>query len=224
MIKRSQEHIALAKYEKENIIEKIDLLPDFSDKEYLKAIVISAFTSAVATGAKAKVLSIGLPLLGTMLCDFIEDCVDLRYRMTVLAGHLEMAAFYNHASLLCRDFDLEKEDPANDDWSAYNYYISAVNSLTLCDMYALCIYNIDSKFRISKYITDFRNELLEQMNNGIRSYTKSFIEKAEIYYKNLNAILEKEDANMFIFEQIKEEFQNAMDDIKWSKKILGVTE
>jgi hypothetical protein len=149
-------------------------LPDLADREHLKTIIAASIAAVAAPSPYAKVLSVGLALIGGIANQMYDKYHDMRTCMILADHHSEMSQFYRMLSYQVPDSSGATDKGTLD-------FFRAINFLTLATMTAHCIPENDVKFPIIEELDRHMKYFLARKAN--------MASKAEILRENIDEIL-----------------------------------
>jgi len=152
-------------------------IPDFQDREHTKALIASIIASGGVTGAKEKIITVGLGLIASLMNNMYEKYCIVREDLLMAAYHYEMSAFYNQLSLHAKYKGYKNKM----DEGTREFFL-AIDYLTICEMFTTCIQNQDTRELVSNNIIDKRNDLIHLFKGEL---TYEIYEDILYFYDNL---------------------------------------
>lgn len=179
--------------------DMIPLLPNLGKREHLQILIASAIAASNVPEPRAKILSIGLTLIGSLANNMYDEYCEFRSHLANAAYHFEMANFYSQLSMQFNDWPEFKDEGTK-------WFLKSIDKLTLCDMLATCINDDWIQIAISNELTYQRDRFVKQMNNADGKLTEKISDQGWMLYENINEILSecedealKEDISLYIY-------------------------
>lgn len=173
-----QELISQAELHKRRAIESLTIanemclyIPDLESRANMTGLISSAVSTISITNVKEKFLAIGLSLIGGLAGNMYEKYCVYRYHLANAAYHLEQYRWYSETSF---KIDVYEEDEGS------QYYLKAIDYLTLSDMIVQCIDDEFIRNHISDKIIKIRSMLFKNLNNSYGILKYDFL--LDIYY------------------------------------------
>ena len=174
--KKAQSHLLMAE-------ELCYLIPDPGKRQHMFALIASTMTTLNIPDIKAKFLTVGLTLIGSLSTDIYENYCDWRTHLYQAAYHLEMANFYNSISIRFADSgNLSTMDKGT------RAFLKAIDNLTIAEMLAWCIEDEDDQAMISDVIVEQRSTLISKFKNPKSTIPDDFYEDAYNFSENIDEI------------------------------------
>lgn len=158
------------------------LIPDLEEREHLRALIAGSIGAAQVKDPKAKLISVGLVLIGSLANNMYDKYCEFRSHLARASHHFEMANFYNFLSLQFNDW------PYHDD-AGTKYYLRAIDYLTLCDMLTSCIEDDWVRIAISDELNDQKDRFLKQLDSMPGQMSKKMSVQAWTLYENIYEII-----------------------------------
>lgn len=189
LISEAEKHKKLAAQELDNADSICYYIPNLQDRANMHALITSALSATIIPDPKAKIIAIGLSLIGSLANGMYDKYCEYRECLIRAAYHIEMFNFYVDKSLrLSKHPDKGTEA-----------FLGAIDCLTLCDMAGWVLENDDDKWHynatmgIYHEIVDLRGLLISELiHNEIPKYSREQVFKL---YENIYEILEEKWGN-----------------------------
>jgi len=154
-------------------------IPDLSKRQHMHALINGAIAAICIPEPRLKLLSVGLTIIGSLAVDRYDEFCEYREVLINASAHMEMVNFYNSLSS-------KMTRKVNKDRST-QYFMLAIDSLTMCDMLAFSIKNEEGY--IFENFKKLRNYLMDEHKKSNWIVTENMSEKAWVLYENLPEIL-----------------------------------
>lgn len=178
-------------------------IPDLEKGEHLKALITSCIASSLCPDVRLKITTVGLSLIGSLVCEAVEQYSDLRSHLIKAAYHSEMYDFYNRLSLNYSNNLPIKEDEGS------RAFLEAIDRLTLCEMMVKSLSDEDrwSRRAILEELNYQKKILFQQLDNPTWKLTVNLPEMGMTLYENIHEIiadLEDEELQLSIHDYISD--------------------
>ncbi len=157
----------------------------FGDREHLRTLIISTITATAVPDPKAKILTVGLAVIGSLAVDMYDKYCECQMHLANASYHFEMVNFY-------RFFSLKLSNLSNDEGT--KAFLRAIDCLILCDMLAYLIkdsreeYN-DVRDGVTEGIREYENYLMKEFKEAKGKLTKKLSLDGWTLYENLDEML-----------------------------------
>jgi hypothetical protein len=173
-------------------------LKDLGKQEYFEDLIKSSIMSLSVKDPKAKLLVVGLSVLSVIAADCYGIYVRSTKDLTNASHHLEMENFYNRLSMSFKD-DGAKQNEGTE------HFLSAIDYVTLCEMFAATVQNDWGRKVLTDYIVNFRTLLIDQFNNPNGFLPESLMDAAYSFSETMPDMfeaIEDCDLNFEIFSEL----------------------
>ena len=193
-----EELIRKSDYHKKKALEEMEALsaiqwyiPNLESRNNMRLLISSSLGAATLTSAKAKIMCVGISLIGELAASSYDKYCELRDHITNATYHFEMADFYNQVSLKSGNYSATDQGTT--------YFLQAIDNLTLCDMLTTKIEDVDDRWALSNQLTLLRYRCLKYVNNPQRKWCRQMSTEAYTFFENLSEITaEYEDQNLVL--------------------------
>ena len=153
---------------------------DLDKREYMAALITSAFTTATVPDARMKVLTVGLSLVGAVACDCYDSYQKFRNHMLQAGYHLDLCEFYNKLSL---QYAGDERNQITDKGTRYFFF--AIDCITMCEIKINFQVDYDTRRALSECIIRYKGELLNQIERQECRLSLEIYEKGVQFFQEL---------------------------------------
>lgn len=180
------------------------LIPILEDRKNMQILIGSIAVTLVHPDptVKARLLTIGLPLLASISGDLYDKFCDYRLLLVKIDYHVEMVRFYEKVSIKYTSLSTNEQD--------VQAFFQAMDCLSYCQILAF-----STEDRIGKdviYLSKkLRSDMMDEFARHRYKVSKQMIENAWKFYEDMSKMLAKSKDNILVdklFYNIRETIMN----------------